>query len=534
MASIFDKVRFKVPGSNQFDLSTEHATTFNMGELIPFHVQECLPGDSYKIQSKNLIRFTPMVSPAMTRVKVFTSYFFVPNRIIYDKWEDFITGGQNPATAPTLPFLSGLLEVPTGSLLDYMGIPKGVVLGPNFGSPVSALPLAAYQRIHYDWYRDQNLQNYAWPSLAEGSNSDAFWTTMRKRAWQRDYLTSCLPDAQKGEAVSIPVAGSIQGTGKVVLNDEAQAMIVEGTGSPSDGYLMSDGGNNLSWSATGLTPKQLAELDPNGRYDVDGSDFTVGDISTTINDLRSAWSLQRFFEKMMRGGSRYVDTLKVMFGKAPRDERLQRAEMIGSNIQNVIISEVLQQSETNETPLGEMAGHGISASKDGFFRYTCQEHGFIIGLISVVPVTSYSQGLDRMYSRTSRYDYFWPDFQNLGEQAVYKREVVAKGDPANIPGSKEYNESVFGYQSRYQEYRYKNALVTGDFSANGSLEYWTQARKFDQNLAVPMELNESFIVADPSSRIFAVTDPDQRKLMAHIYSDVTAWRPISKFAQPGW
>nr|QJB19073.1 MAG: major capsid protein [Microvirus sp.] len=530
MSQIFDKIQLKSPINNVFDLSHDHKTTFNMGELIPFHVQEVLPGDRFKIHSQNLLRFSPLVSPALARIKAFTTYFFVPNRILWDGWEEFITGGQDPSNTPAVPLLydpvavDQAITVQKGDLLDYMGLPKGIPLKSTFGTPVSALPMAAYQRIWYDYYRDQNLQDIAWVPLQNGEfNATLNYGVLRKRAWQRDYLTSCLPFAQKGDAVTIPIAGDITGQGIVERDPTALGPLLQHSleaGTPlSNGVLLNKTGDILEINGV------KASIDPNGTLFVDGDSFELSSISTTINDLRTANALQRWLEKNARSGSRYIESLKAHFHTSPTDARLQRPEMIGSSIQSVIISEILQTSETADTPQGNMAGHGISASKNGYFNYTAQEHGIIIGLISVVPDASYAQGLSRMFTRLTRLDYAFPDFANLGEQAVLKREVVAKTTEA-------FNTATFGYMPRYAEYKFNNSLTTGEFAPDQSLEYWTLTRKFDTSLAEPLELNEDFIVADPSTRIFAVTDPNEHKIMAHIYSDIKCRRPLPKYGTP--
>jgi len=514
-----------------------------MGYLVPFHMQECVPGDSFKIQSKNMLRFVPMVAPVMHQIKVYTTYFFVPSRILWDKFEDFVTGGKLGQAAPAMPRIYPHVPSP-GSLSNYLGLPILANIGDStIGTDISALPFAAYQRIWYDYYRDENLQmtDTEPPPLQQGamSNSDfhTYYGVLRKRAWSRDYLTSALPFPQKGEAVSIPIVGNVSGTADVYMNDEVGPNRIfnpDGSNPTIQGQVSNMGvlNNILSVNVPGVGSGP-AKIDPNGKWSVDGDEFTVSDIATTINDLRTAYALQRWLEKNARGGNRYIETIRMHFGVSPSDSRLQRPEMIGSNIQNVIISEVLQTSQTDEesTPQGNMAGHGISASKDGFFRYSCEEHGYIVGLISVLPNTSYAQGIPRMFSRLDRFQYYWPDFANLGEQAVLNKEVMVSTQ-GTTEQNKEYNEGTFGYMPRYAEMRYNNSLTTGMFAPGMSLDYWTLTREFSNIPSLLPKLNEKFIVADPSNRIFAVTEDTVPKILGHIYSDIQAWRPLPKYGTP--
>jgi len=530
--SIFNKIQLRKPKSNWFDLSHDHKTTFNMGELIPHHVQEVIPGDVFKINSKNLIRLSPLVSPAMTRVKVYTSYFFVPNRILWDKWEDFITGGEDPSEfiAPPVIPTDGSVNFSVGQLGDYMGLPINYSLGIGNETAVSALPFAAYYRIWYDYYRDQNLQQEEYPKLTNGPQDSDVWAKIEKlqrRAWKRDYLTAALPFAQKGEAVTIPVDGIITGTSDVYLNSGTTNMSVRNTtGTHISGTLASTTTGDLR---AGSTP---AVIDPEGRLSVDGDGFDLSEINTTINDLRTAYSLQKWLEKNARAGTRYIESLRANFFTSPTDARLQRPEMIGTNVQNVIISEVLQTSSSDDvTPQGNMAGHGVSASKDGYFNYTAQEHGFIIGLVSVIPEAAYADGIAKMWSRYDKLSYYWPDFAQLGEQAVLGKEVHVS-ETGNPIVDAERNTSTFGYMPRYAEYRFQNSLTTGQFRPTQSLAHWTLTRAFNRSNA-PL-LNAGFIVCRPSKRIFAVEDPAEPAIICHIYNDVKAKRLMPKYGNPGW
>lgn len=394
--------------------------------------------------------------------------------------------------------------------------------------------MAAYTRCWYDYYRDQNLQDIPWEVVNEGANGtgfENFHMQLRKRAWGRDYLTSALPFAQKGDPVAIPVQTNIKGHAPVEVTGDTHHMMIH----KADGTTATPG-SPLTTGLGGQFQNQLNELlvlDPNGRLYIDGSYLDANDITTTINDLRTAEALQRWLEKNARAGSRYIEVLRAHFGAAPTDERLQRAEYIGSSVGDVVVSEVLQQSQPSDpmmnTPLATMGGHAISTNKGKMHLYTAQEHGYVVGLISILPDTSYSEGIDRKWSRTNKLDYAWPEFAHLGEQAVLGKEVYAstKSTPADRKAS---NEETFGYMPRYSEYTFSNSLTTGKLRPTQSLGNWTLTRQFDRSVT-PL-LNESFIVADPSKRIMAVTAPTEPAIITHIYNNVNVWRKLPRYGTP--
>lgn len=546
---IFNAVSHPAPNGNWFDLSHSHRTTGQMGALIPVFTDEVLAGDTWKINAKNLIRLMPLATPAMDRINVVTTAFFVPFRILWPGdasigtgWESFFTnGGEQVGTPPpAMPQYDGNSSIAgdvfgVGRFHDYIGLPVGVPTGPQYGTPISALYRQAYDLIWWEWYRDQNLQGadqgYVKPSVTPGPTNIAK-DLLNFRNWPRDYYTSQLPFAQKGDPVTIPVAAALTGTAPVEVDPSGtNRMFVKSY--PSDvpltsSTIESDGTGQLI-ADNGIP--NLAWIDPNGSLEVDGSYFDLGAISTTINDLRTAFAIQSWLELNAVGGTRFIEALKVHFGTAPTDARLQRPEIIGSQFQLVAVSEVLQTSQTDTTPLGTMGGHGISSNGRGFFNYHAQEPGIIMVLTSIFPDASYHQGLHRRFTRQSYFDFAWPSFARLGEQATLKREVVAKADIIDQAGSKAYNEETFGYMPRFAEYRFHNNHTTGLLRPGQSMEAWTQTQDYSTVLGDPLELNDSFIRCKPSSRIFVDMEASEQIIMQWGF-DIKAFRLLPKYGTP--
>lgn len=516
---------------NKFNLSHERKFTANMGKLTPIMVQEVVPGDKFRVNTEVLMRFAPMLAPVMHRMNVYTHYFFVPNRLLWSEWEDFITGGPDGNSVPVPPFMKWPFSPSAspndkindvGSLGDYMGLPyKPTGVGTQDQADISALPFRAYQLIWQEYFRDQNLTAELNLSKLGGeilpANPDYYvLNTLRDRAWEKDYFTSALPWTQRGGDVGVPFEAT-----QINYKPNSYVYRTNGNqgGSTATGPMRTDAnqgslliGSN-SGGTTGGEQGRIENIDS-----IDG-------LGVTINDLRRASRLQEWLEKNARGGARYVEQILSHFGVLVPDSRLQRPEFLGGGRVPVSISEVLSNfqfsGDPEGLPQGNMSGHGISVGNQNGFSKQFVEHGFVIGIMSVLPRTAYMQGIPKLFSRMDKFDYLWREFANLGEQEVYNRELYF--DTADVSGA---NNGVFGYQSRYAEYKYSPSTVHGDFKEN--LEFWTMVRKFS---ARP-NLNEQFVTSDPTQRIFAVTDPDVHKLYVQVYHKFDALRPLPYYGTP--
>jgi hypothetical protein len=505
--NLFNSVKMTKPQKNVFDLTHDVKLSANMGELTPILTMECVPGDKFDLSCESMIRFAPMTAPVMHRMDVTMHYFFVPNRILWDNWEPFITNANSGIVPPYIVMdnywntNASLIAAKSTQFADYLGIPP---FSGTTSTQVSALPFAAYQAIYNEYYRDQNLVSPVNYKLIDGANDPSFprlveLTTLRKRAWEHDYFTASLPFAQKGPAVDIPL-GSVSGEAEVYVNNASAGTTLDGTpydiSVDNNSSTLPIGANQLFASADSM------EVQP-----------------TTINELRRAFRLQEWLEKNARGGTRYIENILAHFGVKSSDARLQRPEYITGVKSPVVVSEVLQSGQSDTTPQGNMAGHGISVSSGRSGSYYCEEHGYIIGIMSVMPKTAYQQGIPRTFLKNDPLDYFWPSFAHIGEQEVQLQELYAY--TAN-------KEDTFGYVPRYAEYKYMPSRVAGDFRT--TLDYWHLGRIFANEPA----LNEEFIQCTPedTSRIFAVEDPDVQKLYCHVLNKIKAVRPMPKFGTP--
>lgn len=528
-----------------FDRSHGHKTTFDSGYLVPFFIDEILPGDTLNLSATIFARLSTMIFPIMDNVFIDTFFFFVPNRLVWNNWERF-QGARDTPTASTD------FEVPrirtgndpvgffttTGHLGDYFGLPVDVTL-PEGDLP-SALPFRAYNLIWNEWFRDQNLQDSAVVDLDDGPD-EADDYLMRRRGKRHDYFTSVLPFPQKGDAISIPL-----GTQAPVVGDGYAlgftGLTGAGTGSGYLGFSDGTGTNGQVYVADqGGAPYVAGSAFPSGGTTPTGDRYiglsqdpdvthVFADLSlataATINQLREAFAFQHILERDARGGTRYTEILKSHFGVTVPDFRLQRPEYLGGSSQRIDIHGVPQTSSTDATsPQGNLSSYAQTNSRSGFNK-SFVEHGFVIGLVNVRADITYQQGLERFWSRRTRFDFYMPGLAHLGEQAVLNKELVATSTQLT-------NNTVFGYQERWAEYRYKPSRVSGLFRSNvtapnTSLDSWHLALDFT---GVP-PLDGIFIQDEPPlDRVIAVTDEPQ--VLFDSYIKMKHVRPMPMYSVPG-
>ena len=527
-----------------FDRSHGYKTTFNSGFLVPFYVDEVLPGDSFKLTATLFARLATPIVPFMDNLYLETFFFFVPNRLVWDNWQKFNGEQRNPSDSTDflIPTVSGT-NVQNQTLWDYFGLPTNV----DKALKVNALPFRAYNLIFNEWFRDENLQESLNVPTGDGPDNLSDYKLVR-RGKRHDYFTSCLPWPQKGPGVEISIGGSadVSGSltswpGSISYNMTATAgatvkpstvslelfpeTVTAGTGNTTTASFAQS-----SFLASGFdvrTSKANVSVTAT-RGDIGGFGFSgKADLSSavpiSINDLRQAFQIQKLYERDARGGTRYTEILRAHFGVVSPDARLQRPEYLGGSSARISINPVQQTSSTNETtPQGNLAAFGVVSDSFHGFSKSFVEHGYVFGFVNVRADLTYQQGLNRMWSRQGRFDFYWPVLAHLGEQAVLNKEIYAQGTADD--------DKVFGYQERYAEYRYYPGQITGKFRSTDPqpLDSWHLAQKFD---SLPT-LSAQFVVDDPPiNRVIAVQD--EPHFLFDSYIRLKCARPMPVYSVPG-
>lgn len=520
----FKSVETVNPGRSVFDLSYSKAMSADMGLLYPILCDEVVPGDHWSIGHSIVARVMPLVAPILHQIDVTVHSFFVPYRLLWEDWEDFISGGVDGDDASVLPRMPypGNTEFDNGdSLWDYLGFPR---LPSGTLTATDTLPLdfprIAYSMIWNEYYRDETLQS----EIDLSNPSDV----LLRRAWTKDYFTSALPWAQRGTAPAFPISGALPLSGNSpVVFDFSNLPRVPGYSSYVESGFGYDSGvedHSVFAGSDGSVPSST--WSSNGVAEADNSGVTAdlsSAVSFDVNDVRMAFQIQKWMERNARSGVRYTEFLHAHFGVAPRDERLQRPEYIGGMKAPVIISEVLQTSATvaGQTPQGNLAGHGITVASERCGKYYATEYGVIMSLLSIMPKPMYSQGINRQWLRRTKYDFFFPEFSTLGEQAIEDAELYWQYSDA-------LNKHEFGFQGRYDEMRYKPNMTVGLLRPGKSFDYWTLTREF---ASAPI-LDDTFITCNPDPRSWAVQSGAPQFVM-HIGNHIKAVRPIPAMGTPG-
>ena len=552
---IFNKVYGNKPRRNAFNLSYSVKTTMEMGKLYPICIQEMVPGDTFKLGNEVVINLQPMNAPAYINLNWYCYAFFVPYRVLWDKWEEFITKGQDGDTTIELPKFQRLQHITDSAfryntLWDYFGFPTGVV--PSGLSAPLDFPWRAYNLIWNEYFRDENLQE----PVGTTPEEDTFNTDVLNVNWGKDYFTASLPFSQRGTASALPVTVDLSGIESSIEGNDVPVGKIPVYGYNDDSFLSElhakeynvPGTSGGTFKINGITDKNGDLLTNSfsssgfhvkpGQMHANVKDGQVANSTTAdVEDLRMMFAIQRWQEINARGGVRYTEFLRAQYGTSPRDERLQRPEFIGGCKSPIIVSNVLQQSNaennsaSQKTLVGTKYGQGMTADVNNLGTYYASEFGVMMIVAFLRPKTSYMQGINRQWLKNNTFDFFNPLFTALGEQEVLNEEIFAKSGDSDPLTDKNSNRSIWGYEARYNEMRYNADLVTGKMrpakqTGEASFDYWHLGRYFDQ---LP-NLNGEFLKCNPDKRIFQATD--EVGFICHIGNRIKALRPLPYMAVP--
>ena len=552
MTAIFRQVPVRKPRRNVFRMPHEVKLTTEFARLTPVFCEPVVPGDTWSVNTSMYMRLAPLIAPVMHRCNWYVHFFFVPNRLVWTHWEEFITGGEDGTEAPEYPTIIPPLDfTKNSSLVDYLGFPP--VTSGNDMPEYDALPIRAYNLIWNEYYRDQNLTEEV--DIMADSDGKLVGTNdnivpvrnlmlLKNRCWEKDYFTSALPWTQRGPEVRLPLSGDAPVTGTV--SGSTYGFTTGSVLRDSSDHSEATGNNNVAVSDIGTNSGRLRYVDDSGTYhdmyvhksegidieeattEIHGSADMSNVSAATINELRRCIALQRWMEANARGGSRYIEQIWSHFGVRSSDARLQRPEFLGGGKGTIMFENIPQTSSSDsESPQGNYAGNGSAGGSTHNFRKFFEEYGFIIGILSVMPKPSYQQGMPRKYLKRDRFDFYFPEFANLGEQEIQQQELYYQ--PNDSSGE---NEKLFGYTPRYAEYKYIPSSVHGAF--RDSLDFWHLGRIFDD---APL-LNTDFVTCNPEDvdRIWAVESdpdhPDTDHLWIQMLVDAKAIRPMPKFGVP--